>query len=77
MPRPTAAEALFPHLPHQSDYAAKQQDKTTVAQAMYPALTQRAKARDDWRDRDRQSLLKALREANAAADARLAREGRR
>jgi hypothetical protein len=43
----------------------------SLAAAMYPSLTPQAKAWDEWRERDRQIVLKGLREANARADARL------
>jgi hypothetical protein len=44
---------------------------------MYPALSPEAKARDAWREREKQSLLRHLRETNRKIDERLAREGRR
>ena len=38
---PTAAEALFGHLPRQSDVVVKQQDRNaTLAETMYPELSQ-------------------------------------
>jgi hypothetical protein len=70
---PSAAAALYPHL--KSDDPPKQAQRAqSLSAAMYPALTQRAKAWAEWRERDRQSLLKGLRELNAKIDARLARE---
>ena len=55
MPRPTAAEALFPHLPRQSDVVAKQDHKATVAEAMYPRPQTKplsySQVKDLWRDR--------------------------
>jgi hypothetical protein len=70
-----AAGQIWPHL--KSDGPPKQQRAQSLSAAMYPSLTPQAKARDDWRERDRQSLLKGLRELNARIDARLAREGKR
>jgi hypothetical protein len=55
---PTAAEALYPHLPHQSDYVAKG-ETSSLAQAMWP----RPKPKPTNPRRD--LLLKNLREHNA------------
>ena len=75
MLRPSAAEALYPHLRNDVGPARPPQQRTSLlAQAMYPALTPQAKPRNDWRERDRQSLLRGLRELNAKIDARLAKE---
>jgi hypothetical protein len=59
-------------------------ERPDLASAMYPNLSweakrleQQAKAISDWREREKQSLLRHLRAANAAADARLRREGKR
>ena len=46
----SAAAALFPHLPHQSDVVAQQDRKATVAEAMYPALSPQPQAPPDWRE---------------------------
>jgi hypothetical protein len=59
MPRPSAAEAIFGHLPHRSDDVAKwtqQQDRTT-AEALYP----RSQTRSPSNNSDRESLLRHLR----------------
>jgi hypothetical protein len=75
MPRPTAAQALFPHLPHRSDDVAKRQGSATVAEAMWPSLGQQPKPPSNPY---RESLLRGLRELNQKIDARLLRErGRR
>ena len=47
-----------------------------LASLMFPSLTREAKQQDADRERRKAQLLKHLREANAAADARLARERR-
>lgn len=65
MPRPSAAQALFPHL--KSDQRPEQQPKrtqTNLAGSMYPQLTAEQKAWDEFRKRDRQALLEALRAVN-------------
>jgi hypothetical protein len=76
----TAAGQIWPHLPHDDGRVAKQ-SKRTVADALWPSLSREAKAKeaaqarwDEWRKRDRDSLLRNLRELNARIDARLARE---
>jgi hypothetical protein len=65
MPQPTAAEALFPHLAHRDDPPKQQPRAQSLADAMYPKLTQRQRAWDEWRERERQRLLKNLRETTA------------
>jgi hypothetical protein len=72
MPRPSAAESLFPHLPHRSDVVAKRQE-VTLAEAMYPRQA-RPPSNNPYSDRD--SLLRNLRELNARIDARLEGERR-
>jgi hypothetical protein len=74
----TAAGQIWPHLPHDDERLAKP-SKSTVADAMWPSLSREAKAREaDQRlwdaicERNRQSLLRNLRELNARL-----REGRR
>lgn len=57
MPRPSAAEAIYGHLPCQSGYVAKQQDKATLARAMYPSLVKpEPNPRDAWREYLLQSI---------------------
>lgn len=64
-PKPTAAEALYGHLPRK-DYSAKQQPaQSSLANAMWPQLSDKAKAMDQLREQRRQNLLKGLRELNA------------
>ena len=67
-------DPLWSHLPSQArDVAdwAKREHTESVSDAMYPRP--KPKPSDPYRD----ALLKNLREANAAIDARLQREGRR
>jgi hypothetical protein len=67
---PTAAEAMYPHLPRK-DYAAKQPQSTSLADAMWPKLSDKAKAKDELRRRERERLLRNLREtSNAIAQLR-------
>ena len=57
---PTAAEALYGHLPHQSDYVAKgEREASTLAQSMWP------KPKPKPTNPQRDLLLKNLREHNA------------
>jgi hypothetical protein len=56
-------------------------DRPTVAQAIFPHLrsndprvVREQRRVDDWRQRQRQSLLDSLREVNRKIDARLERE---
>ena len=67
---PSAAEALFPHLPRGTPDVV-QQRTPNVADAMWPSLSRSAKAAEAWREQRRQSLLRGLRELNAKM-----REGR-
>ena len=71
MPRPSAAEALFPHLPHRDEAQSKRTEAQSFADAMYPQLSHRQRAWDARRERERQSLLEGLRALNARLDARL------
>jgi hypothetical protein len=75
---PTAASQIWPHLPHDDERVAKQ-SKRTVADSLWPGLSREAKQREAdqalWDaicERNRQSLLRNLREPNA----RMRREGR-
>ena len=75
---PSAAQALYGHLPSASREPAQQRRQPTVADAMWPSLSRSAKAAeaeqkrwDEWREQRRQSLLRGLRELNAKM-----REGR-
>jgi hypothetical protein len=56
-PKPTAAEALFPHLPGREEYVAKQQ-RPSLAEAMWPRP--KPKPPNPYRE----SLLRGLRELN-------------
>ena len=67
---PSAAQALFGHLPSASRPEV-QQRKPTVSDAMWPSLSRAAKAAEahqqrwqEWCKRQRDILLKNLREAN-------------
>jgi hypothetical protein len=55
---PTAAEALYGHLPSQKDNAAKQQQRPSLAEAMWPRP--KPKPPNPYRE----SLLRGLRELN-------------
>jgi hypothetical protein len=74
MARPTAAEALYGHLPRAEPVQRPQRNTSSIGQAMWPSLGPQPKPPTD---RHRESLLRYLKEANAAIDARLAREGKR
>ena len=69
---PSAAQSLYPHLPSAVREPVQQRTPNT-ADAMWPSLSRSAKAQeahqrrwDEWRERDRQSLLRNLRETTAA-----------
>ena len=77
---PSAAQALFGHLPSASREPV-QQRQPNIGDAMWPNLSREAKAQDaqrqrwdEWRKRQRDSVLRGLRELNRKIDARLARE---
>jgi len=60
---PSAAQALYPHL--QSDARPERQQRgQSLAASMYQAQTPEAKAAQEWRERDRASLLRNLRVLN-------------
>jgi hypothetical protein len=72
-PKPTAAQALYSHLPSAAREPVKQAEPR-LADALFPSLSRAAKQRDAeqerwdaWRKRERDSLLRHLREANAKA----------
>jgi hypothetical protein len=69
---PTAAQALFPNLPS-GERPERAQTGPRLSEAMYPRPSQPKPPTNS----DRDSLLRGLRELNAKAAARLAREGRR
>jgi len=81
MPKPpSAAQALYGHLPSASREPV-QQRTPNIADAMWPSLSREAKAQeahrqrwDEWCKRQRDNLLQGLRELNQKIDARLARE---
>jgi hypothetical protein len=64
---PTAAQALYPGLAS-GERSEQQQPRGDLASLMYPTQTKEAKAAEAWRDeyrkRDRESLLRALRMVN-------------
>jgi hypothetical protein len=61
---PTAAQALYSHLPS-SAREPKARTQPSLGDAMWPNLSERAKARDALREQRRQNLLRGLRELNA------------
>jgi hypothetical protein len=73
---PTAAQALYGHLPSAGPEPPQRREPNSIADALYPALSREAKAQDADRERRKQSTLRHLRELNAAIDRRLAREKR-
>ena len=60
---PSAAQALYGHLPSASREPV-QQRTPNIADALYPSLSRSQKRWDEWRSRQRDILLKCLREAN-------------
>lgn len=59
MARPSAAEALFGHLPHRSNDVPKQQtNAASLAAALYPSLAQKTEA--EARERNRKTILPDL-----------------
>jgi hypothetical protein len=86
MPKPpSAAAALYPHLRQGTpNEVERRRAPNSIGEAMWPSLSREAKAHDaaqarwdEWRKRERDSLLRHLRDANARIDERLRREGRR
>ena len=65
--QPTAAEALYGHLPR-AERPERTRPQSSLADALYPRP--KPKPSDPYRE----SLLRHLKEANAAIDARLAKE---
>jgi len=68
---PSAAQALYGHLPSASR-PERQQRGPGLAASMWPSQTPEAKARDAFAKRNRDNLLRGLKELNAKM-----REGRR
>jgi hypothetical protein len=64
---PSAAQALYGHLPSAAREPVKQR-QPTLGDALWPQLSREAKQREAWqeeyRKRDREALLKALRMVN-------------
>jgi hypothetical protein len=57
--RPTAAAAIYGHLPHRTDDVAKQaQPQPSLSAALYPALAE--KTEEQARQRNRQTILPDL-----------------
>jgi hypothetical protein len=82
MPEPTAAQALYGHLPSGERREVAQRRTPSVADAIFPAWSKEAKQRDAdqrlWNEickRQRENFVRGLREANAIVDRRM-REGR-
>jgi hypothetical protein len=82
-PKPSAASQIWPHLAQGTPNEVAQSKRNSLGDALWPQLSREAKQReaaqarwDEWRKRDRESLLRHLRELNARIDARLARERR-
>ena len=54
---------IWPHLPSSAQQQPKQaQAKPSLAETMWPRLSERAKAKDKLREQERQKMLKDLRE---------------
>ena len=60
----TAAQALYPHLPS-GERAERAKGGPSLANSMYPSLSWEAKWWEEWRKRQRDNLVRGLREANA------------
>jgi hypothetical protein len=58
------ANSIWPHLPS-SERQPKQAQASSLSAALYPSLTPQAKELDKARARDRERLLRDLRELNA------------
>jgi hypothetical protein len=69
--KPSAAEALYPNLRAAVPERPEQQQRGSLASAMYPSQMPRPKPLPDP---NRDSLLRNLRELNQRIDERLARE---
>jgi hypothetical protein len=56
MPRPSAAESLYPHLARRTDEPPKRpRVQPSLADALYPALAE--KTESEWRERNRRTIL--------------------
>jgi len=62
---PSAAQALYGHLPSGERPEVQQRSKPSLAASMWPSQTPEQKRWDQWREERRQSLLRGLRELNA------------
>jgi hypothetical protein len=69
MPQSSAAGQIYPHLPSATREPSTQREQS-LASAMYPSQTPEARARDEWNKRQRDILLRNLREANGRAGGR-------
>jgi len=67
MPR-SAAQSLYRHLPS-AEREPVQQRTPNVADAMWPQLSREVKAHDAQYQRDKESLIRNLREARLAMEA--------
>ena len=70
---PSAAKSLYPHLPT-AERAERSPTGQSLAASMYPQQTPQAKRIQEWRARQKATLLRNLRELNQKIDKRLARE---
>jgi hypothetical protein len=68
---PSAAEAIFGHLPRAEQVERTQRNTNSIGQAMWPSLGPQPKPPTNPQ---RESLLRGLRELNEKIDARLQRE---
>ena len=64
-----AAGQIWPNLPSAIPEPAQQRRQPTVADAMWPQLSREAKAGDAQYQRDKESLIRNLREARLAMEA--------
>jgi hypothetical protein len=69
MPKPSAAQAIYPHLASGEPAEVEQRRAPNVAQAMYPRPTKDELWWQERRRRDRAALLRHLREAVASVRA--------
>jgi hypothetical protein len=64
-PKPSAAQALYGHLPSAAREPSTQRQPKSLADAMWPGLSREAKAMQATRSARRDALLRDLRELNA------------
>jgi len=66
---PSAAQALYPHLPTAAREPVQRSKPNSVGDAMWPSLSREAKAHDTQYQRNKESLLRNLRETRLQMEA--------